>query len=67
MNQPSFIYLVVKNKEGGEGSFKERDGFKKTLPPLEKCGGGGVYYRGRAYLRGGLKEDLRYSNFMVNR
>ena len=40
MNQPSFIYLVVKNKEGGEGGFKERDGFKKNLPPLENvCGG----------------------------
>ena len=37
MNQPSFIYLVVKNKEGGEGGFKERNGFKKTL-----LGGGGI-------------------------
>ena len=67
MTQPSFIYLVVKNKEGGEGSFKERDGFKKTFLPWKNVEGGVVYYRGRAYLRGGLKEDLRYSNFMVNR
>ena len=41
MNKPYFIYLVVKNKEGGEGGFKERDGFKKNLPSLEKWGGGG--------------------------
>ena len=42
-----FIYLVVKNKEGGEGGFKERDGFKKNLPPLEKWGrgGGGLFER----------------------
>ena len=66
MNQPSFIYLVVKNKEGGEGGFKERNGFKKNLLLLEKCGGGG-YYTGRAYLKGGLIEDLQYSNFMVYR
>ena len=58
MNKPYFIYLVVKNKEGGEGGFKERDGFKKNLPSLEKWGGGGG---------GGLKLDLRYSNFMVYR
>lgn len=65
MNQPSFIYLVVKNKEGGEEGFKERDGFKKTFLPWKMCVGG--YSRRRAHLRGGLKEDLRYSNFMVNR
>ena len=41
MNKPYFIYLVVKNKEGGEGGFKEREGFKKNLPSLEKWGGGG--------------------------
>ena len=66
MNQPSFIYLVVKNKEGGEGGFKERNGFKKTFFSWKNVGGGG-YYTGRAYLKGGLIEDLLYSNFMVYR
>ena len=67
MTQPSFIYLVVKNKEGGEGSFKERDGFKKTFLPWKNVeGGGGVLQREGLFERG-VKEDLRYSNFMVNR
>ena len=46
MNQPSFIYLVVKNKEGGEGGFKERDGFKKTFLSWKNVGGGGVITEG---------------------
>ena len=53
MNQPSFIYLVVKNKEGGEGSFKERDGFKKTFLPWKNVeGGGGVLQREGLFERG---------------
>ena len=45
MNKPYFIYLVVKNKEGGEGGFKERDGFKKTFLPLKNGAGGGLFER----------------------
>ena len=66
MNQPSFIYLVVKNKEGGEGGFKERDGFKKTFLSWKNVGGGGVLQREGLFERG-LKEGLQYSNFMVYR
>ena len=58
MNQPSFIYLVVENKEGGEGGFKERDGFKKTFLPWKSVcvcvggGGGGVLQREGLFERG---------------
>ena len=61
MNQPSSIYLVVENKEGGEGGFKERDDFKKTFLPWKSVcvwcvcvggGGGGVLKREGVFERG---------------
>ena len=53
MNKPSFIYLVVKNKEGAEGGFKERGGFKKTFLPWKNgWGGGGVLQREGLFERG---------------
>ena len=52
MNQPSFIYLVVENKEGEKGGFKERNGFKKTFLSWKNVagvggGGGEVITEGR--------------------
>ena len=56
MNQPSFIYLVVKNKEGGEGGFKERNGFKKPSSLGKMWGrGGGVLHREGLFERGAYR------------
>ena len=55
MNQLSFIYLVVKNKEGGEGGFKERNGFKKTFFSWKNVGGGGVLHREGLFERGAYR------------
>ena len=46
--------MVVKNKEGGEGGFKEGNGFKKTFS-WKNVEGGGVLQREGLFERGAYR------------